>query len=66
VVLSDIGLPGLDGFGVARALRTSGARLVAITAYDSAGVRRMALANGFEEVFVKPADMNALSRLLSN
>ncbi len=39
VVLCDIGLPGLDGYGVAAALRghpaTANVRLIAITAYGS-------------------------------
>jgi CheY-like chemotaxis protein len=39
VVLCDIGLPGLDGYGVATALRqhpaTAQARLIAVTAYGS-------------------------------
>ena len=52
VVLCDIGLPGLNGFGVARALRHSGARLVAITGYGSAGFRRVALASGYQAVLL--------------
>src|SRR4051812_4931935 len=43
-VLCDIGLPGLDGYGVAAALRghpaTSRVHLVAITAYGSEEARR--------------------------
>jgi hypothetical protein len=48
---------------VARALRFTGARLIAITGYGSDGFRRLALDSGFEEVLVKPADMNALAQL---
>jgi CheY-like chemotaxis protein len=65
VVLSDLGLPGLDGFGVARALRASGARLIAVTGYSSAEVRQKALASGYQEVLVKPADPTELELMLS-
>jgi CheY-like chemotaxis protein len=64
-VLCDLGLPGLNGFGVARALRASGARLIAITGYGSRGFRRIALASGFQEVLLKPADPNVLAGLLA-
>jgi CheY-like chemotaxis protein len=64
-VLCDIGLPGLDGFAVARSLQPSGTRLIAITGYGSASFRRTALASGFEEILVKPANPNALERLLA-
>jgi CheY-like chemotaxis protein len=64
VVLSDIGLPKLDGFGVARALRGSGARLIAITAYGEDEYIRRAQESGFSLVLVKPADPQALVQLL--
>jgi CheY-like chemotaxis protein len=60
VVLCDIGLPGLDGYGVAVALRqhpaTAGARLIAITAYGSDEARTRSREAGFERHFVKPVD----------
>src|SRR5262245_30175220 len=59
VVLSDIGLPGLDGFGVARELRrhpiTAQTRLIAITAYGSDEDRRLAKESGYDHFFPKPA-----------
>jgi CheY-like chemotaxis protein len=70
VVLSDIGLPELDGFGVAEELRqhpaTARARLIAVTAYgeDEETVRR-AFASGFEYVLAKPADLATLHELLA-
>jgi CheY-like chemotaxis protein len=64
VVLCDIGLPGLSGFGVAQVLRLTGARLIAVTGYGGTGIRRTALASGFKEVLVKPPDPDVLARLL--
>ncbi|HEX5271590.1 MAG TPA: response regulator [Gemmataceae bacterium] len=69
VVLCDIGLPGLDGYGVAAALRqrpaTANARLIAITAYGSEEARRRSREVGFEEHFVKPVDPDVLLELLA-
>jgi CheY-like chemotaxis protein len=68
-VLCDIGLPGLDGYGVAQALRqypaTSRAHLVAITAYGSEEARRLGREAGFERHFVKPVDADELLGLLA-
>ena len=68
IILSDIGLPGLDGFGVARALRgnplMARTRLIAITGYGSDDDRRRARESGFDFVLTKPAEPEALLRLL--
>jgi CheY-like chemotaxis protein len=68
VVLSDIGLPGLDGFGVARELRhhpaTSGVRLIAITGYGQEGQAGACRDAGFEQVLTKPVDPAVLQGLL--
>jgi CheY-like chemotaxis protein len=67
-VLCDIGLPGLDGYAVAAALRdhaaTSNARLIAITAYGSDEARRRCAQVGFERHFVKPVDPDVLLQVL--
>lgn len=69
VVVSDIGLPGLDGFGVARALRqdslTANIRLIAVTGYGDEATRRRAEASGFDFFLTKPADPEVLLRLLA-
>ena len=69
-VLCDIGLPGLDGYGVATALRqsptTAKARLVAITAYGSEEARARSREVGFERHFVKPVDPEVLLDVLAN
>jgi CheY-like chemotaxis protein len=70
VVLCDIGLPGLDGYGVARALRqypaTSKARLIAVTAYGSDEARERGKRVGFERHMVKPVDLNVLLQVLDD
>jgi signal transduction histidine kinase/CheY-like chemotaxis protein len=64
VVLLDIGLPGMDGFEVARRLRAmpalAGAFLVAMTGYGSDEDKTQARAAGFDEYLVKPVDVDRL------
>lgn len=68
VVLCDIGLPGLDGYGVARQLRaqptTRDMLLVALTAFGTDEDRLEALNAGFDFHVTKPADPDKLLRLL--
>jgi CheY-like chemotaxis protein len=70
VVLCDIGLPGLDGYGVARALRqnpaTAAARLLAVTGYGSDEDRRRSREAGFNVHLVKPVDPADLLRALAS
>jgi signal transduction histidine kinase len=60
VVVLDIGLPGLDGYAVARQLRsrgdTSHVLLIALTGYGQKEDRARAAEAGFDYHFVKPAD----------
>ena len=69
VVLSDIGLPGLDGWGVARELRqhpaTHRTRLIAITAYGMDSDRNMSSEAGFKAHLIKPVDIDELRKLLA-
>ena len=68
VVLLDIGLPGMDGFEVARRLRAipalAGAILVAMTGYGSDEDRTTAKEAGFNEYLVKPVDLDLLQTWL--
>jgi CheY-like chemotaxis protein len=70
VVLLDIGLPGMDGFEVARQLRASpefrSAFLVAMTGYATADDRRHAKEVGFDEHLIKPVDLNRLRTWLAD
>jgi CheY-like chemotaxis protein len=68
VVISDLGLPEMDGFEIARALRdrdrTRELRLIALSGFgDSAAVER-ALQAGFDHHLTKPVDPRALRALL--
>jgi two-component system, sensor histidine kinase len=69
VIISDIGLPGLDGFEVARELRrnpvTAAVVLVALTGYGQPHDRQHALEAGFDHFLTKPADPTALQQLLA-
>jgi len=65
--LIDIGLPGIDGYEVARRIRSElpGARLAAVTGYGQPEDRERALAAGFDEHLVKPVDPDQLQRVLA-
>jgi signal transduction histidine kinase/ActR/RegA family two-component response regulator len=68
LVLVDIGLPGLDGYAVARRLRAAlGHRvtLVALTGYGQSEDRRRTSEAGFDAHLVKPVDPDVLSRALA-
>jgi CheY-like chemotaxis protein len=67
VVLLDIGLPGLDGYEVARQLRGTfgpAMRLVAMTGYGQEEDRQKAVGVGFDAHLVKPTDPDTLQAVL--
>ncbi|QOY96252.1 response regulator [Massilia sp. UMI-21] len=67
--LVDIGLPGIDGYEVARRLRrdpsTRGIRLIALTGYGLAEDQRRVLEAGFDQHLVKPVGMEQLLEALA-
>lgn len=67
--LVDIGLPGIDGYEVARRLRkdpaTRGIRLIALTGYGLAEDQRRVLEAGFDQHLVKPVSMEQLLEALA-
>jgi PAS domain S-box-containing protein len=69
VVLCDLALPGLDGYGVASRLRrnpaTAKARMIAVTGYGSENDRRRTEEAGFERHMVKPVDPHELQQVLA-
>ncbi|MBC7726555.1 MAG: response regulator, partial [Microbacteriaceae bacterium] len=67
--LVDIGLPGLDGFGLARELRRlygPDMTLIALSGYSAAETRQLATQAGFDEFLVKPIDLQALLQTLQD
>jgi CheY-like chemotaxis protein len=68
VALIDIGLPGIDGYEVARQLRRrigGDVLLVAVTGYGLEADRQRSADAGFDHHLVKPVDIGALERLLA-
>ena len=65
----DIGLPGFDGYEVARRIRAAAKgfaiKLVALTGYGQEEDRRAAMAAGFDSFLVKPADFKAIHTILA-
>ena len=70
VIVCDIGLPVMDGYAIARALRTNPAtaqtRLIALTGYGQEEHRRKAIECGFNSHLVKPVDPERLLEQLQS
>jgi signal transduction histidine kinase/CheY-like chemotaxis protein len=67
IVLLDIGMPGFDGYEVARRMRTElglTSTLVALTGYGEASHRRLSREAGFDQHVTKPVDIRKLETLL--
>jgi CheY-like chemotaxis protein len=69
VVLCDIGLPGLDGYSVARQLRGELAVdklvLIAVSGYGQEEDQERAKSAGFDAYLIKPISLKDLERLLA-
>jgi CheY-like chemotaxis protein len=67
VAVLDIGMPGTDGYEVARTFRKNlgnDVKLVALTGWGQDTDRRRALESGFDHHLTKPVDPGALNALL--
>jgi PAS domain S-box-containing protein len=68
VIVLDIGLPGMDGYEVARHLRrkptTAASLLIALTGYGQTEDYRRSREAGFDHHLVKPVDPKAVRQLL--
>ncbi len=69
VVLLDIGMPGMDGYEVARLLRQrpelDTLRLIALTGWGQMEDRLRTTEAGFDEHWVKPVDSSQLRALIA-
>ncbi len=68
VVLLDLGLPGMDGFELARRLRKAqgpGLRVIAVTGWGQETDRQRSQEAGFDLHLVKPVDPQDLARIIS-
>ena len=69
IAIVDVGLPGIDGFELARRVRADASLeqmfLVALTGYGQATDRVAAMNAGFDEHVVKPVRTDVLLRLLA-
>jgi two-component system CheB/CheR fusion protein len=68
VAIVDLGLPGMDGFAVAkkvRSVRGSTVRLIALTGYGGREDRMETAGAGFDRHLVKPIDNDMLMRVLA-
>jgi CheY-like chemotaxis protein len=69
LVFIDIGLPGMDGYALASALRAAGldrAALVAVTGYGRDEDVRRSGECGFDQHLVKPVDISVLERITAS
>jgi PAS domain S-box-containing protein len=71
VMISDIGLPGTDGYGLIRQIRAGGLGprdlpAVALTAFARAEDRRLALSAGFQSHVSKPVDAMELGAVIAS
>jgi CheY-like chemotaxis protein len=68
VAIVDIGLPGMNGFEVARRLKAGAPklRLIALTGYGQGDHRRQGDEVGFETYLIKPVPFETLQRALAN
>ena len=70
VVISDIAMPGMDGYELARRMRQQpeleGVVLVALTGYGQDGDRQRTSEAGFDFHLVKPVSLDALQDLLAS
>jgi PAS domain S-box-containing protein len=70
IVVLDIGLPGMDGFEVARRLRQIAAcstiPIIALSGYATEEDRRKSAEAGFTAHFAKPVDLSLLERIVES
>lgn len=68
LIVADIGMPDIDGYGLVRRVRAMGMTTpaLALTAYAHAHDRGRALDSGFNAYYVKPVDVNGFLRAVGD
>ncbi len=69
IAIIDIGLPGLDGFGLAAELRRmygAGMTLIAMSGYSGTDTRLRAEQAGFDDLLIKPLNVQAVLQRLQD
>lgn len=70
IIFLDIGLPGLDGYQVARLLRNApeleDVHLVALTGYGADDARKRSVEAGFDHHLVKPVGLDQIKQILTS
>jgi len=69
IAILDIAMPALDGYGLARRIRSeigSPPRLVALTGFGKASDEVRALEAGFDAYFLKPTNWSAIKAVLDS
>ncbi|CAJ0821229.1 MULTISPECIES: hybrid sensor histidine kinase/response regulator [Ralstonia] len=66
IVVTDLNMPGMDGYGLARCLRAQGAKIpiIALTAHAEVEEHRRCMREGIDAVLVKPVLLNTLDATL--
>ena len=70
IILMDLNLPRMDGLAAAERIRAHGeldaVPIIAVTAFDTYGIREAALEAGCQAYLLKPLEPGALERALRN
>lgn len=70
VIVLDLGMPGMDGYEVARRIRehraSEHATLIALTGWGEEKDRGLTQAAGFDHHFIKPVDLEAMQVVLAS
>lgn len=68
VIFCDIGLPGMNGYEIARSIRSdndlNGVYMIALSGYSGLKDIELAIESGFNKHVAKPVDINTIERII--